>query len=166
MDIDEVPANLPNQISTRRQVWDYAGITPQVQSAEYDGAGTEDDPFSVSWIENDPRNPMEYSSKARWTYVMIVAACALLVSIDSSAYSGSAEEIMEEFGCGKEVFTLGLSLFVLGFAVGPIMYVHHLSFQKLDIDHDSRHLTERYTVGAHSPRSSAAEQSSYQLTSA
>jgi len=52
---------------------------------------------------------------------MIVAVCALLVSIDSSAYSGSADELIAEFNCSKEVFTLGISLFVLGFAVGPIM---------------------------------------------
>ena len=44
-----------------------------------------------------------------------------MVSIDSSAYSGSAAEIMSEFNCGEEVFILGISLFVLGFAVGPVM---------------------------------------------
>lgn len=112
-----------DRINAWRQVWDNAGITPSVRRAHYTGSGTEDDPYAVIWLENDPRNPMQYSSKARWTYVMIVAGCALLVSIDSSAYSGSAEEIMKEFECSKEVFTLGLSLFVLGFAVGPIMSV-------------------------------------------
>ena len=121
MDLEDEVSATPNKISAWRQVWDYAGITSAVRHAKYDGTGTGSDPYAISWIENDPRNPMAYSSKARWTYVMIVAACALLVSIDSSAYSGSAAEIMEEFQCSKEVFTLGLSLFVLGFAVGPIM---------------------------------------------
>ena len=64
---------------------------------------------------------MLYRSPTRWLIVMIVAVCALLVSIDSSAYSGSADELIAEFNCSKEVFTLGISLFVLGFAVGPIM---------------------------------------------
>ena len=132
MGTDDETTTPSNRITAWHQVWDYAGVTLEVQRASYDGAGTEDDPYAVSWIENDPRNPMEYSSKARWTYVMIVAACALLVSIDSSAYSGSAEEIMEEFNCSKEVFTLGLSLFVLGFAVGPIMYVDSITFATQD----------------------------------
>jgi hypothetical protein len=46
---------------------------------------------------------------------------ALMVSIDSSAYTGSAAEIMSEFNCGEEVYTLGISLFVLGFAIGPVV---------------------------------------------
>lgn len=121
MDPEDETSTLPSKLSVWRQVWDYAGVTSGVRRTKYDGSGTENDPYAVGWIDKDPRNPMQYSSKARWTYVMIVAACALLVSIDSSAYSGSAYEIMEEFDCSKEVFTLGLSLFVLGFAVGPIM---------------------------------------------
>ena len=52
---------------------------------------------------------------------MVVAMAALMVSLDSSAYTGSADEIMKEFGCSEEVYTLGISLFVLGFAIGPIV---------------------------------------------
>lgn len=117
---DKEPAT-PTKIPQWRQVWDHAGITPEMQHMKYDGSGTETDPYAVAWIENDPRNPMLYPASARWSYVMIVAMCALLVSIDSSAYSGSAAEIMQDFDCNNEVFTLGISLFVLGFAVGPIM---------------------------------------------
>ncbi len=109
------------KIPNWRQVWDAAGITPEVQDWQYDGSGTESDPYSVSWTEDDPRNPMLYSSTKRWSIVMIVALAALLVSIDSSAYSGSATEIIPHFDVSQEVFTLGISLFVLGFAVGPIM---------------------------------------------
>ena len=111
----------PTKIPPWHQVWDSAGVTPEVRHTQYHGSGVETDPYAVTWIENDPRNPMLYPPLVRWSYVMIVAMCALLVSIDSSAYSGSAAEIMEEFSCSKEVFTLGLSLFVLGFAVGPIV---------------------------------------------
>lgn len=53
---------------------------------------------------------------------MVVAMAALLVSLDSSAYSGAGKQIMAEFSCSEEVFTLGISLFVLGFAVGPIVW--------------------------------------------
>lgn len=104
-----------------RQVWDSSGITPAVQNHRYDGSGTADDPYAVTWIDDDPRNPMLYGSAKRWSIMMIVALAALLVSIDSSAYSGSADEITRHFGCSREVFTLGISLFVLGFAVGPVM---------------------------------------------
>lgn len=111
----------PTKIPHWRQVWDSAGITPAVINWEYEGSGTEEDPYAVTWIDDDPRNPMLWSALTRWTLLMIVAMAALLVAIDSSAYSGSADEIMRHFGCSREVFTLRISLFVLGFAVGPIM---------------------------------------------
>jgi len=112
---------LPTRISHWRQVWHSASITQAVLDYEYDGSGTESDPYAVTWTDSDPRNPMLYSALQRWTLLMIVAFAALLVAIDSSAYSGSADEVVREFGCSREVFTLGISLFVLGFAVGPIM---------------------------------------------
>lgn len=40
----------------------------------------------------------------------------------SSAFSGGVESIIAEFQCSEEVVTLGLSLFVLGFAVGPLLW--------------------------------------------
>ena len=104
----------PTQIPHWRQVFDKAGVTPEVRNWKYDGSGTEDDPFAVTWIDHDPRNPMLYSNAQRWSIVFIVALAALTVSIDSSAYSGSAAQIMQEFDCSQEVYILGLSLFVLG----------------------------------------------------
>lgn len=123
MEREDETSITPTRIPQWRQVWDSAGITDEVRHAHYHGSGLEEEPYAVAWINNDPRNPMIWPCRARWSYVMVVAMCALVVSIDSSAYSGSAAEIMEEFNCSKEVFTLGISLFVLGFAVGPILYV-------------------------------------------
>ena len=105
-----------------RQVFDSAGITPEVKSWNYAGSGTEEDPYAVTWISDDPRNPMLYGSVKRWSIMMVVAMAALMVSLDSSAYSGSAKEIIAEFDCSQEIYTLGISLFVLGFAIGPIIW--------------------------------------------
>ena len=102
----------PVRIPHWRQVFDSAGITREVQTWQNDGSGTEDNPYAVTWIEDDPRNPMLYSALKRWSLMMIVAMGALMVSVDSSAYSGAGAEIMSEFDCSEEVFTLGISLFV------------------------------------------------------
>ena len=118
---DSAETSTSTRIPHWRQVFDSEGITPEVSQWRYAGSGTEDDPYAVTWIENDPRNPMRYSATKRWSLMLVVAMAALMVSLDSSAYSGSADEIMSEFGCSKEVFVLGISLFVLGFAIGPIM---------------------------------------------
>ena len=43
-------------------------------------------------------------------------------SLTSTAYTAGIIQIMEEFGCSQEVATLGVSLFVLGFAIGPLLW--------------------------------------------
>lgn len=39
----------------------------------------------------------------------------------SSLYASTYDQLMKEFGCSQEVVTLGLSLFVVGIAVGPMV---------------------------------------------
>lgn len=56
----------------------------------------------------------------------VVAIATLAVAFVSSAYSGGSREVIAEFGCSQEVYTLGISLFVLGFAIGPLLYVWHI----------------------------------------
>ena len=46
----------------------------------------------------------------------------LAVAFVSSAYSGGIGEILKTFNIGEEVATLGISLFVLGFAIGPLLW--------------------------------------------
>lgn len=104
------------------QVFTQHGLTPEVEAWDYEGSGTEDDPYVVQWIDNDPRNPQLYSETKKWSLTMLVALATLAVAFVSSAYSGGANEVITEFGCSREVFTLGISLFVLGFAIGPLLW--------------------------------------------
>lgn len=117
----DIEGNKPTKISHVRQVFDQAGVTPEVEDWNYDGAGTEDDPYVVTWIDHDPRNPMLYSETMKWSITLLVALATLAVAFVSSAYSGGSKEVIAEFGCSQEVYTLGISLFVLGFAVGPLL---------------------------------------------
>lgn len=114
----DVEAGTPTRIPHLKQVMDQAGITPEVERYDYRGSGTEDDPYVVTWIENDPRNPMLYGEVKKWSITMLVAVATLAVAFVSSAYSGGADQIIREFGCSQEIYTLGISFFVLGFAVG------------------------------------------------
>lgn len=97
-------------------------ITDAVANYPYKGAGTEDDPFLVEFIPNDPRNPMEFSQVKKWFITLTVAIATLAVAFVSSAYTGSAKQIIKEFHVSQEVFTLGVSLYVLGFAIGPLVW--------------------------------------------
>lgn len=114
----DVESGKPAQIGHFSQVYSQAGITPEVANWKYEGSGTDEDPYVVSWIENDPRNPMLYSSLKKWTLTGLVAIATLAVAFVSSAYSGGSSQVIAEFQCSQEVYTLGISLFVLGFAIG------------------------------------------------
>lgn len=76
----EEATSRPERIPLYRQVWDPVGLTPDVVSHAYAGSGTDEDPFIVTWIPADPRNPMLYSATTRWSIMMVVAMCALMVS--------------------------------------------------------------------------------------
>lgn len=58
----------------------------------------------------------------KWTITILVAVATLAVAFVSSAYTGGIEEILSKFNIGTEVVTLGVSLFVLGFAIGPLLW--------------------------------------------
>lgn len=48
------PVVLPTNISYFTLMADQGAITPDILSHEYEGSGTEDDPYMVTWILNDP----------------------------------------------------------------------------------------------------------------
>ncbi|KAJ3550373.1 hypothetical protein NM208_g11 [Fusarium decemcellulare] len=85
----------------------------------YHGQGTEKDPFVVEFWKDDPENPMNWSQFRKWFITAIVTLSVFAVTFTSSAYSVSSNELMRDFNISSEVFIVGVSLFVLGFAIGP-----------------------------------------------
>ncbi|KAJ5327628.1 putative multiple drug resistance protein [Penicillium brevicompactum] len=115
-------ASRPKRIPYWRILTDQGVVTPEIIQYPYVGSGTEEDPFVVEWIPHDPRNPMSFDTRLKWTYTIIVAFATFAVSMASSAYAGSISEVIKEFDVSEEMATLGVSLFVLGFAVGPLLW--------------------------------------------
>ncbi|KAJ4392118.1 MFS siderochrome iron transporter 1 [Gnomoniopsis smithogilvyi] len=109
-------------ISHFKRVLDQAAINSDIQNAHYPGSGTEQDPYIVSWLENDPVNPMNYSNFKKWGITLLVALATLAVAFVSSAYSGGVAEILIEFRQTQIIGILGVSLFVIGFALGPLIW--------------------------------------------
>lgn len=114
---EKIEHSAPTKIPYFRLVFDQGVVTQEVINYPYPGSGTEDDPYAVTWIPDDPRNPMNFSEMKKWSFTMLVAIATLAVALVSSAYTGGVAEIERQFGIGNEVATLGVSLFVLGFAV-------------------------------------------------
>jgi hypothetical protein len=109
-------------LSHFRMIIDQGATTPEIENHHYAGSGTKEDPYVVVWLPNDPRNPMQWSSGYKWFCTLAMAFSVLAVSLNSSMYSGAAVQLIEYFHCSQEVVTLGLSLFVAGFALGRKYY--------------------------------------------
>lgn len=122
MATDSDEAVYPRHIPYWRLMTDQGFVTQEIIDYPYAGSGTEEDPFVVEWIPNDPRNPMQFNPRIKWLYTVIVAFATLAVSLASSAYAGAISEVLKDMDVSEEVATLGVSLFVLGFAVGPLLW--------------------------------------------
>jgi len=112
----------PNHIPYWKLITDQSVLTQDVIDWEYEGSGTEEDPYVVDWIDNDARNPMTWGSSKKWVMALSMAMATLTVSFCSSAFSGGIQQIIVEFQTRQIVVTLGISLFVLGFALGPLLW--------------------------------------------
>ncbi|OQE25142.1 hypothetical protein PENSTE_c006G10182 [Penicillium steckii] len=78
------------------------------------------DEFTVKWDEGDVLNPRNMSKLRKWMVVIIVSTGSLCVTCTSSMYTVTYDQIMVEFGCSREVATLGLSFFIWGLGIGPL----------------------------------------------
>ena len=54
--------------------------------------------------------------------VAVAAIATMAVALSSSAYAGGVPSLMKEFGASRELLIAGVSLFVVGFAFGPLMW--------------------------------------------
>ncbi len=102
----------------RPRVTDFAAIV----QGPYRGKGTPSEPFIVQWLDHDPENPKNYEMWLKCCITALVSFMTLGVSLASSAYTGAARQIIPKFHCSEEVFLLGLSFMVIGFATGPLLF--------------------------------------------
>ena len=83
----------------------------------------EKDPNLVEWDgPEDPGNPMNWKKSKKWAATFMLGFMTLCVTFASSVFSNATRPVAEEFGVSTEVTTLGTSLFVLGFATGPLIW--------------------------------------------
>ncbi|KAF1989397.1 synaptic vesicle transporter [Aulographum hederae CBS 113979] len=122
MEKDVESQSPPSKISHWKFLFDQGVLTPEILNYQFDGAGTDEDPYSVTWIPSDPRNPLTWHKYRKWGYALCMALAVLCVSCSSSSFTGGIRENIAEFNTSQEVVTLGVSLFVLGFAIGPLLF--------------------------------------------
>lgn len=113
---------IPKQHSLFRLVTDQARIDDDVLNYRYDGSGTTQDPYVVTWIPDDAGNPMNWNKGLKWMITVIVALECFATAFSSSAYSGCLQQLAEHFQASTTLLIAGISLYVLGFALGPLLW--------------------------------------------
>jgi hypothetical protein len=105
---------------------DSAVTTPSRRSAESTYAiqapESENDSNIVWWDgENDPENPMNWSSFRKWSAIAIVSGVTFLTPLGSAIFAPGIPMVMDEFHSKSELLTgFVVSVYVLGFAFGPL----------------------------------------------
>lgn len=89
---------------------------------KYPGNGTKEYPFRISFLSLDPQNPSSFPRSKKWFYTSLQALATLATTFASSAYSGGIKQVIGSFDISQEIATLGISLYVLGFALGPLVW--------------------------------------------
>ncbi|PPQ94235.1 hypothetical protein CVT25_006661 [Psilocybe cyanescens] len=77
----------------------------------------------VDWYdETDQDNPQNWSLNKRIFVLGLVSLLTFSVYIGSAIYTPSIPGIIEHFNVSKTTATLGLSLYVIGYGVGPLIF--------------------------------------------
>ncbi|KAL4985935.1 major facilitator superfamily domain-containing protein [Aspergillus falconensis] len=77
--------------------------------------------LTIQLDELDPMHPYNMGLLRKWLAVATVSMGSLCVACTSSIYSTTYTQLMKEFSCSHEIATLGLSLFIWGMGVGPLI---------------------------------------------
>ncbi|KAM5367738.1 hypothetical protein ACJA88_011354 [Fusarium oxysporum] len=82
-----------------------------------------EDPNAVDWDgPDDPNNPMNWPARKKWTCIGALSVMTLLTPLGSSMFAPGVPDIMREFETSnRNIATFVVSVYVLGFAFGPLL---------------------------------------------
>lgn len=84
---------------------------------------TSDGIILVDWYTtDDPANPQNWSQWKKFVVSANIFFYTFVVYCASAIYTSSEPGVMERFGVGQSKASLGLSMFVLGYGVGPLVF--------------------------------------------
>lgn len=77
----------------------------------------------ISWYgDNDPENPQNWSLFKKCFVTFEICLLTTSIYIGSSIYSAGTQSVMATFGVSQVAATLGLTLFVAGYGIGPMIW--------------------------------------------
>ncbi|EXJ74132.1 uncharacterized protein A1O5_02426 [Cladophialophora psammophila CBS 110553] len=84
---------------------------------------TNDGIILVDWYTTDDQdNPMNWSTRKSSFVIFLLCFYTWVVYIGSAIYAASEEGVMQQFGVGHTAASLPLSLYVLAYGIGPLLF--------------------------------------------
>ncbi|KAK9452920.1 major facilitator superfamily domain-containing protein [Dipodascopsis uninucleata] len=99
-----------------------ADLTEFVSSHDTGYITGEDGYKLVTFKPDDPENPKNWSKAYKWYCTMVVAVLCFDVALGSAIVTGDLDGVVEQFNVSTEVAILTVTLFVVGFGVGPLAF--------------------------------------------
>lgn len=91
---------------------------------EEKAAAPESNVIVVTWDgDDDPENPRNWSVMQKAFFVIQIAFLTMSVYMALAIYTPGYDQIMEQFKVGSVVATLPLTLFVIGYGIGPMWFL-------------------------------------------
>ncbi|GME75770.1 unnamed protein product [Ambrosiozyma monospora] len=76
----------------------------------------------VVFTDDDKEDPRNWSSARKWFITLLLGLICFCVAFNSAVVTGDIEGPMKTFGVSEEVIILTITLFVLGFGFGPLLF--------------------------------------------
>ncbi|UZP38322.1 hypothetical protein NXS19_006138 [Fusarium pseudograminearum] len=71
---------------------------------------------------DDPYRPMNWPMKKKVVTTVLYGFVTMSATWASSSYSSGTRQVAEQFSVGTQVATLGTTLFLVGFGIGPLLW--------------------------------------------
>ncbi|OCK74157.1 MFS general substrate transporter [Lepidopterella palustris CBS 459.81] len=81
-----------------------------------------ENPNLVKWDEHDPKNPRNWTTGYKCWVTFQLGMLALAASLGSSITAPATDAISSYVGISREVTVLQVSLYILGYALGPLCW--------------------------------------------
>ncbi|KAB5580058.1 major facilitator superfamily domain-containing protein [Coniochaeta sp. 2T2.1] len=76
----------------------------------------------VTFTPGDKENPKNWSHRYKWYCTMVVAITCFVLAFASSVITSDIIGMTKEFGVSEEVGLVSITVFVVGFGVGPMVF--------------------------------------------
>lgn len=106
---------LTNWMSTIEPDENERPVTEQVNLEKRDGSEAENEAIPFD-------NPLDLPLWRKWVMTVLLALVTFTATFASSIFSATTQVTSKIFGVSETVMILGVSLYVLGFATGPLLW--------------------------------------------